>query len=154
MSEIGSLKRRALGAVALTIGFYALALTMSGALLLATYAQFAWFDEIHLKLVALTLVPGLLILWSILPRFERFVAPGPPLSEEQQPELFALIRDVAAATRQEMPSEVYLISEVNAYVAYRGGILGIGSRRIMGIGLTLMQSVSVDQLRAILANEF
>ena len=154
MSEIDSLKRRALGAVALTIGFYVLALAISGALLFATYAQFTWFDEVHLKLVALTLVPALLILWSILPRFERFVVPGPQLTERQQPELFALIRDVAAATRQEMPSEVYLIPEVNAYVAYRGGILGIGSRRIMGVGLMLMESLSIDQLRAVLAHEF
>src|SRR5688572_15211991 len=142
MSEIESLERRALGAIALTIGFYALALAISGALLFATYAQIAWFDEIHVKLVLLSLVPGLLILWSILPRFDRFQAPGPRLTEEQQPELFALIRDVAAATRQEMPSEVYLIPEVNAYVAYRGGMFGAGSRRIMGLGLTLMESLS------------
>jgi hypothetical protein len=43
---------------------------------------------------------------------------------------------------------------VNAWVSHRGGMMAIGSRRVMGIGLTLLQSVSIAQLRAILAHEF
>jgi heat shock protein HtpX len=49
---------------------------------------------------------------------------------------------------------VYLTGEVNAFVAQRGGILGIGSRRVMGLGLTLMRVLTVSQLRAVLAHEF
>jgi heat shock protein HtpX len=53
-----------------------------------------------------------------------------------------------------MPKEVYLIAEVNAWVAQRGGILGVGSRRVVGLGLPLMRILSVAQLRAVLAHEF
>src|SRR5262245_5437321 len=52
-----------------------------------------------------------------------------------------------------MPSEVYLIAEVNAWVMDRGGIMGFGSRRMMGLGLPLLEVLSVSQLRAVLAHE-
>jgi len=53
-----------------------------------------------------------------------------------------------------MPKEVYLIADVNASVAQRGGILGVGSRRVVGLGLPLTRILSVAQLRAVLAHEF
>jgi heat shock protein HtpX len=154
MDNNGSLARRAHVAIALTIGFYALALTAAAALLFAAYAQVFWGDEVHVKLVFFCAFTGGLILWSIVPRLDRFVEPGPRLEPEAQPELFAVLRDVAANTRQEMPSEVYLIPEINAYVSHRGGRFGFGSRRVMGLGLTLMESVSVPQFRAVVAHEF
>ena len=42
---------------------------------------------------------------------------GPRITEHDQPELFALIRDVAARTKQTMPEEVYLLNDVNAFVS-------------------------------------
>ncbi|MGZ8780294.1 MAG: M48 family metalloprotease [Thermoanaerobaculia bacterium] len=146
-----SLRRRAFIAVALTIGFYAFALLLSFALLFATYAQIAWADDVNGRALFFCLIGGLVILWSIIPRFERFKAPGPELKPDEHPELFAILRDVAAATHQEMPRDVYLIPEVNAYVSHRGSF---SSRRIMGLGLALMQTVSIPQLRAIVAHEF
>jgi heat shock protein HtpX len=154
MDNNGSLARRAHVAIALTIGFYALALTAAAALLFAAYAQVFWADRIYIKVVAFCVIGGAVILWSIIPRFDKFIEPGPRLEPEQQPELFAVLRDVAEKTRQEMPAEVYLIPEINAYVSHRGGRFGLGSRRIMGLGLTLMESVSVPQFRAIVAHEF
>ena len=53
-----------------------------------------------------------------------------------------------------MPSEVYLTAEVNAWVMDRGGMMGFGSRRVMGLGLSLLQVLSVSQLRAVVAHEF
>ncbi len=151
MDTSRSLRRRAIVAVALTIGFYTLAIAVAGALLFAAYAQIAWADDVNGRGLFFCLVGGLVILWSIIPRYERFVAPGPELKPDEHPELFALLRDVAAATHQEMPREVYLIPEVNAYVSYRGAV---SSRRVMGLGLALMQTVSIPQLRAIVAHEF
>lgn len=152
MSNHGSLQRRAYVAVALTIGFYALALASAGALLFAAFAMVAWADTVHVKLVLFCVVGGGVILWAIFPRSDKFVEPGPLLDPHQQPELFAVLRDVAEKTRQEMPEEVYLIPDVNAYVSHRGG--AFGKRRIMGLGLTLMESVTVPQFRAIVAHEF
>jgi Zn-dependent protease with chaperone function len=68
--------------------------------------------------------------------------------------LFALIRDVAEKTAQAMPDHVYLVSDVNAFVAQRGGIMGFFSRRVMGLGLPLLSLLSVSELRAVLAHEF
>ena len=154
MTEHTSLARTAIVAIALTIGFYTLAIALAGGLLFAAYAQVALMDHTSYRLVLFCAVAGLAILWSIIPRWDRFAAPGPRLSEEEHPELFALLRRVATATGQEMPADVYLIPEVNAYVMHRGGIMGIGSRRVMGLGLTLMQSLTVNELAAVVAHEF
>jgi Zn-dependent protease with chaperone function len=53
-----------------------------------------------------------------------------------------------------MPSEVYLIGDVNAWVADRGGFMGFGSRRVMALGLPLVSILTVSQFRAVLAHEF
>lgn len=148
MSSTGSLNRRGQLAVALTIGFYALAIGLAGALLLIVYLQMFVAQETYVRLVIFCGLAAAIILWSIVPRRDKFEEPGPQLSPDQQPELFAVLRDVAEKTRQEMPSEVYLIPDVNAYVMYRG------KRRVMGLGLTLMESLTVEQFRAVVAHEF
>src|SRR5688500_14769983 len=103
MSKHGSLQRRAYVAIALTVGFYALALASAGALLFAAFAMVAWADTVHVKLVLFCVIGGGVILWAIFPRSDKFVEPGPLLDPHQQPELFAVLRDVAEKTRQEMP---------------------------------------------------
>lgn len=150
-----SLAARAVMAVCLTIGFYALALGIVAALLGAVYAEVMYSDRILIRPTLFAVVAAAMILWSILPRIDRFVAPGPRLDETRQPELFTVLRDVSGATGEEMPSEVYLLGgEVNAWVAQRGGVMGIGSRRVMAVGLPLLESVTVPQFRAIIAHEF
>jgi heat shock protein HtpX len=94
------------------------------------------------------------ILWSLVPRRDNFVAPGPRLEAEGQPRLFAELESLARALNEPMPREIYLIPDVNAWVAERGGTMGIGSRRVMGLGLPLMQMLTVSQFRAVLAHEF
>ena len=136
------------------VGFYLLALGIAFGLLFAVYAELAWSSRISFRLTIFAVVTALVILWSILPRFDRFVAPGPRLAPESQPELFDAVRGVAEATAEAMPAEVYLVPDVNAFVMHRGGISGIGSRRVMGIGLPLLQALTVSQLRAVLAHEF
>ena len=76
------------------------------------------------------------------------------MHESTSPRLFSLIRRVAAGTQQEMPADVYLLNDVNAFVTQRGGTMGFGSHRVMGIGLPLLQSVSVAGIEAIIAHEF
>ena len=149
-----SLAARASMALLLTIGFYFLALAIAGGLLLFVYAELRWADRIVVKPTIFAVVGAGLILWSIFPRWDRFKAPGPRLEPSRHPELFKMLEDVSHATEQEMPREVYLVGDVNAWVMQRGGIMGLGSRRVMGIGLPLMQTVTVSQLRAILAHEF
>jgi Zn-dependent protease with chaperone function len=150
-----SLASRAVMAVLLTIGFYTLAFGVVAALLGGVYAELVYADEILIKPTIMAIVAAVVILWSMLPRIDRFKAPGPQLDENGQPELFAILRGVSAATGEAMPAEVYLLGgEVNAWVAQRGGLMGIGSRRVMAVGLPLLESVTVPQFRSIIAHEF
>ena len=123
------MRLRILSSIALMIGFYILALGLAAGLLFAVYAELRWSDQISIRLTIFAVVTACVILWSILPRFDKFVAPGPRLAPDAQPELFALVRGVAADTAEEMPTEVYLVADVNAFVTQRGGLAGIGSRR-------------------------
>jgi len=108
--------------------------------------------------VLLLLLGGIVIagtmLWSLVPRRDRFEPPGPLLQRTSHPRLFAELDRIAASLNEPLPSEVYLIGQVNAFVADRGGILGFGSRRIMAIGLPLLSILTISELRGVLAHEF
>jgi len=149
-----SIARRAALAIALLIGFYALAIGVAVVLILIPYEAYSNNVRLPGKLVVICVAGAGIILWSILPRFDKFKPPGPQLTAKDQPELFEMVTSISQATGEAMPREVYLIADVNAWVAQRGGILGVGSRRVMGLGLPLMQILSVTQLRAVLAHEF
>jgi heat shock protein HtpX len=95
-----------------------------------------------------------IMLWSLIPRRDKFEAPGPLLDPVTHPRLFAEIENIAKSLKEPLPREVYLIGAVNAWVADRGGFMGIGSRRVMGLGWPLLAAFNVSQLRAVLAHEF
>jgi Zn-dependent protease with chaperone function len=104
----------------------------------------------------LLLLGGIIIagamLWSVLPRRHKLDALGPMLQRESHPRLFAELDDIAASLDEQLPREVYLMDQVNALVADRGGIFR--SKRIMGIGLPLLSILTVSEFRAIVAHEF
>jgi Zn-dependent protease with chaperone function len=136
------------------LGFYVLALGIAGALLWAVYAQVVYLERVNLQLLIFCVVAAGLILWSVIPRVDRFEPPGPRLLAGEHPRLFRELEAVAGAVGQAMPREVYLVPNVNAFVTSRGGVMGFGSRRVMGLGLCLMRILSVRELRAVLAHEF
>lgn len=149
-----SLFVRTVLALCLMVGFYVLALGIAVTLLALPVLEIVYLHRIHLQLLISCLIAGVLILYSILPRPDRFEAPGPQLTHDEQPRLFELVSAVAGDTRQAMPSEIYLVPDANAWVAQRGGFMAMGSRRIMGLGLPLLQTLDTGQLRAVLAHEF
>jgi Zn-dependent protease with chaperone function len=149
-----SIAARAALAVALMVGFYGLALAVAFGLAWIPYAEWRYAERLHPKIAFFCLAGAFVILRAIVPRRDRFEPPGPALVAAQQPRLFAELRKVAEATSQAMPAEVYLAPDVNAWVSQRGGVMGVGSRRVMGLGLPLLQVLSVSQLRAVLAHEF
>jgi Zn-dependent protease with chaperone function len=154
MKPTSSLAGRAFLAILLTIGFYGLALAIAAALLYIPYAELQYAHRLHARLVLFCLVGAGVILWSIIPRRDRFEPPGPRLDPAKQPQLFAAVKDIAHKTQQSLPVEVYLVPEVNAFVAERGGFMGVGSKRVMGIGLPLLQALTAPQFQAVLAHEF
>jgi heat shock protein HtpX len=149
-----SLAGRAILAVALLVGFYLLALAIAAGLLFLVYAEVAYGERINVRLTVFAVVGAVIILWSLLPRVDRFQAPGPRLAAREQPRLFQLIGRIAGATGQDAPQEVYVVPDMNAWVAQRGGVMGMGSRRVMGLGLPLLNRLTVAQLAAVLAHEF
>jgi Zn-dependent protease with chaperone function len=143
MNQTMSLQRRAVIAVVLTVGCYLMAVAIALGLLFIPYAEWTYGGRLHIKLALLCVVGGLAILWSVLPQGGAFTIPGPELKRDQEPELFAELEAIARAANQAMPAEVYLVPDLNAWVSQRGGFLGIGGRRIMGLGLPLMRVLKV-----------
>jgi Zn-dependent protease with chaperone function len=140
-------------ALLLTIGFYGLALGISAGLLLV--AWLLWVNGHHVnRLTAFCVIGAGAILWSIIPRPEHFQPPGPALEAGSNPRLFKELNDVASRVGEPMPHEVYLVPDVNAGVLQRGGFMGSRGRRVMLLGLPLLQVLTVSEMRAVLAHEF
>jgi Zn-dependent protease with chaperone function len=149
-----SLAWRAAVALGLMAGFYGLAIAIALGLVWIPYAEFRYANRLHARLALFCLAGSFLILKSIIPKPDRFQPPGPRLFPPRHPRLFAELRRIAGAAAQEMPAEVYLVGDVNAWVSQRGGVMGFGSRRVMGLGLPLLQALRVSELRAVVAHEF
>jgi Zn-dependent protease with chaperone function len=148
------LAQRALLAIGLMAGFYALAFGIAAAFVWIPYAGWTYLELVNAKVAFLCLGMAGAIVVAVMPRPDRFVPPGPRLDDTSHPELFAVIRDVASATKQDVPLDVFLLNHVNAFVAQRGGIMGFGSHRVMGLGLPLLQGLTVSEFKSVLAHEF
>ena len=150
----GSFRRRVAGAAAMLVGFYVLAgLVVAG---LLGFVVVAFVAELPgtLWITVACVGSAFAILRGLIPSRSKFEAPGPRLEEDDQPELHELVREVADATGERPPADVYLAPDVNAAVTDTGGLLGSGGRRVMIVGLPLLEVLTVGQLRAVLAHEF
>jgi len=141
-------------AVALLVVFYLAALVIAlGALALAVLQWTTGLPQ-NVWLTVACVVTGVVILKSIVPRRQRFEPPGPELAQYRAPALHRLVGDVALSADQEPPARIYLTPDVNAAVFQTGGLLGLGGERQMLVGLPLIDSLTVRQLRAVIAHEF
>jgi heat shock protein HtpX len=147
----------ALLAIVMVIASYVFVIVLAAACIYVPY----WIIEnaehppgqILLLLLGGVVIAGAM-LWSLIPRRDRFEPPGPLLQRSSHPRLFAELDNIAASLNEPLPREVYLIGQVNAFVADRGGVLGFGSRRIMAIGLPLLSILNISEFRGVLAHEF
>jgi Zn-dependent protease with chaperone function len=156
-ASVSSLTRKAVLAVALIIGYYVFSLAMVAALLYLSYyiiLSAGIYGPAAILPSMFTIAGAISIFFSVLPRFDRFKPPGVRVKPAIQPRLFDLISEVARISGQRMPSVVQIVPEFNAWVIERGGIMGIGRRRYLAIGLPLFPLMTVSQLEAILAHEF
>lgn len=154
MTHSRSLRARALMALLLMVGFYGFSLAIAGGLLWIPYYELTELDRVHARLWLFCIVGGGSILWAIVPRVDKFEPPGPRLTPANAPYLFIIIEQVAKSTSQRRPDEVYLLADVNAFVTHRGGVMGLGSKRVMGVGLPLLKGLSPAELRSVIAHEF
>jgi len=140
-------------ALVLTVVFYLFALAMAGALLGLPVGRVATGHGFLIFWGIAMVVAGVSILVAIVPRRERFVPPGPRLTRADQPELLALVEDVAREVGHPVPDETYLEPDANAAVTEVGPPL-LRKRRVLILGLPLLDLLTVDQLRAVIAHEF
>lgn len=78
------------------------------------------------------------------------------IDRSEEPELFEMIDAIVAGVATLPPKNVYLSSEVNAAVFYDSGFwsMFLPVQKNLQIGLGLINTVSKDELKAILAHEF
>ncbi|GGU82561.1 Zn-dependent protease [Streptomyces filipinensis] len=149
---------RALRALVLLLGFYLLSLVLLAALFGLDVAVFTWgHGPVAVKLaivsvlLAVPVVRGMFMLRT--PRGEE--GPGIPVAEAEEPRLWALVRDVAAAAGTRVPDRILLTGDVNASVSEEPRLLGLrpGPRRLH-LGVPLLTGLTEAQLRAVLAHEY
>lgn len=153
-AENRSFVGRAVLALALLLGFYVLALGIASGLAFSVgwsvaQGRFdAWF------------IPAAATIYAVL-RGVFFMERGESrptgilVDTRTEPRLMEMVVEVAGAMQTKAPDEVYLIPDVNAFVYEQGRLLGlVRTKRIMGIGAALLNVLSVDQLRSVLAHEY
>ena len=78
------------------------------------------------------------------------------ISEKDQPEMIAFIKEIAEATGTQQPKHIYLTTEVNAFVFYNSSFwsMFLPIKKNLVIGMGLINSVTKDELKGIIAHEF
>jgi Zn-dependent protease with chaperone function len=78
------------------------------------------------------------------------------VTEADQPDLFAFVRQLTEDTQAPFPKRIYLSPDVNACVFYDSGFwsMFLPVRKNLQIGLGLVNSVNVSEFKAVLAHEF
>ena len=146
---------RAALSVAMLVGFYVLGLAqlaLVGWLLyeIWTHSQGAGAAKVSWLLLAAVgaVVAGL---WQALKS-----TPSEPhgllVTPAQAPVLWETVREMAVEAGTRAPDEIRLVPEVNAAVSEDTRLLGlVAGRRRLYIGLPLLQTFTVDQMRSVLA---
>ena len=148
-----SLAGRTALAVALTIGFYTLALAIAGALIALPVIAIASDGPFNIWLAIFMVVTGITILRAIVPRRDRFEPPGPAITQSDQPELVDQVKAVSDKLGEPLPDGMYIAHDVNAAVTEERRLFG-DTRRSLIMGLPLLDVLSPAELRAVIAHEY
>lgn len=78
------------------------------------------------------------------------------INKKDEPKLFALISEIVEEVGTQFPKRVYLSSEVNASVFYDSSFWSMffPVKKNLMLGVGLMNTVTVDEFKAIVAHEF
>lgn len=147
------LRRQAAAAVALVVVFHVVVVGLGAVLVAAPILQIVYFQRLHVATIMIAGF-GISLLRALLPRRTPFVVPGPRVDAASQPELLALVEQVATRVGEPMPAAVYLIDDVNAFVTKVGGRAGVGGHRVLAVGVPLMRVLEPEELEAVIAHEF
>jgi heat shock protein HtpX len=143
-----SLATRGLIAVALTIAFYVLAVGIALALAVGVPALELSSRHGNVWVTIAVIGAGVTILRAIIPERSGFTPTGPELTAADQPELHALLTEVARDAGETPADHVYADLDVNA------AVLEHRRRRVLLLGLPLLATLDTDELRAVIAHEY
>ena len=150
-----SLTVRALLALTMLAGVYLLGLALVGALVGAN----AWLlanghVAVRFLVISCLLCLALLRGMFFIDRSARAGADGLVVDAQTQPELVAMVGELARAMHTRPPDEIRLVQDVNAFVNETGGMLGLRrGRRVLVLGIGLVNTLTVEELRGVLAHE-
>jgi Zn-dependent protease with chaperone function len=149
---------RAVFSLLVLLGFYALMavwfvlLAFGGGLLLGA------IDNVLLFLLAgltLGLLLGVGVAAMLQLKAKPFVPKGIALLRDDAPGLWGTLTELADTVGTRLPDQVWITAVPNAAVVERRRLLGLlPGRRILLIGFPLLQGLSYQQMRAVLAHEF
>lgn len=152
-----AMRIRAALAASLLAGFYLVGLALIGSLLwlaVQLWGPLGGGIAGDVSVLAAAVAIGLAVpTWQLLR-----ARPEPPdgvlLGEEQAPDLWHLVREVADAVGTRMPDEIRLVAEVNAAVWEDAGRVGLRrGQRILYVGVPLLHALTVTQMGAVVAHE-
>lgn len=148
---------RAALSVLLLAGFYVVALAIvAGMGALAWWAFQSDAEAAAAKLgffAAAVAVAIVVALWKVA-RARPAADEGPTLTPADAPALWATVTELAAAAGTRVPDDIRLIPDVNAAVSEDTRLLGlVGGTRHLYLGVPLLQTLDVGQLRSVLAHE-
>ncbi|KQT02027.1 M48 family metallopeptidase [Cellulomonas sp. Leaf395] len=148
--------RAALSAVLLA-GFYVVALAIivgMGALSWWAFQSDAEAAAAKLGFFTAAIAVGVVVaLWKVA-RARPAPDEGPTLTPADAPALWEAVRELAAAAGTRAPDDIRLLPDVNAAVSEDTRLLGlVGGTRHLYLGVPLLQTLDVGQLRSVLAHE-
>jgi Zn-dependent protease with chaperone function len=78
------------------------------------------------------------------------------VKEDEQPQLFAFIRQLTKDTQTPFPKKVFLSADVNASVFYDSGFwsMFLPVKKNLQIGLGLVNTLNISEFKAVMAHEF
>ncbi|GAA0486950.1 M48 family metalloprotease [Streptomyces sp. NPDC046215] len=148
---------RALRALVLLAGFYLVALVVLGVLLGADVAAWVWAPApVAVKVTVFSALLGYPVLRGA---FALGASTGGdkealPVTEADQPELWAAVRSLAERSGTRPPDEILLTGEVNAAVSEDARLLGLlPGRRRLYLGVPLLTGLNEPQLHSVIAHE-
>ncbi len=157
--------RKAIWSISLLIFTYATIITLVigltilcglAGIILITTLPYAITICIGLALFGMSLLVLIFLITFIIKRHEPEKAQLIEIYREQEPELYHVIQQIVDEVHTDFPKKIYLSSEVNASVFYHSSFWSMffPVRKNLQIGLGLINSVSVDEFKAILGHEF
>lgn len=143
---------RAAFAVLVLIGFYAFAFGIILTLIIVTAV--IGLAALKLGSVAILIAAAVVrALWRAA-QAKPAALSGVPVGPDQAPLLWQMVRELAAEAQTRVPDQILLIPVVNAAVQEDTKLLGlVGGRRRLYLGVPLLQALTVDQLRSVIAHE-